>query len=434
MASPPDPPPVSAPQRVLRVAVLGAGTVGSAVVRLLVERGATLRPADGPGIQLTGVVARDLESAATRGVPADLLTDAPAHLVASPESDLVVEVLGGEEPARTLIAAALEAGKAVVTANKLVVARHGPLLEEIARRTGAPFRFEAAVGGGTPVLSPLAADLAGNDIRRVRGIVNGTTNHILTAMAEEGMPYEDALDDAKARGYAEADPRGDVEGDDAAYKLTILARLAFGQWLDPDAIARRPPTVRGDGAPGITGVTDSEIEGAEALGFSMRLLAGATRTADGIAASVLPTAVPSSSPFGWTTGVTNRIEIEGDPIGTIRIAGPGAGGEPTASAIIGDLLAIARGVGSTWAGLAPAAAGAGPLAAVPGTTHKRDWYTFLVDHGGDDLPDALADCAAVEFSSGLAVHLDGLLLDEARAALSPVLGADEDATLYPIDD
>jgi homoserine dehydrogenase len=427
---------VSSPPTVLRIAVLGAGTVGSAVVRVLNERGSSLRPTDGAALELAAVVARDFAKAASLGVPADLLTDAPAHLVASPDTDVIVEVMGGEEPARTLIAAALEAGKPVVTANKLAVARHGPELEEISRRTGAPLRFEAAVGGGVPILSTLAEDLAGNVIRRVRGIVNGTTNHILTAMAEEGLPYEDALDDAKARGYAEADPRGDVEGDDAVYKLVILARLAFGVWLDPEAIVRRPPSVRGEGDPGITGVTDAEIEGAEALGFSIRLLAGAVRTVDGgVAASVLPTAVPSASPFGWTTGVINRVEVEGEPIGTIRVAGPGAGGDPTASAILGDLIAIARGSGSTWAGLAPAESwGDAPLAALPGTTHARDWFTFLPGLGADELPESLADAAAVEFPAGLAVRIDDLLLDEARDALAPILAADADATLYPIDD
>jgi homoserine dehydrogenase len=428
--------PVTSPPGVLRIAVLGAGTVGSAVVRVLVDRAGSLRPADGVALELGAVATRDLAAATERGVPGDLLTDAPAHLVASDDTDVIVEVMGGEEPARTLIVAALEAGKAVVTANKHVIARHGPLLEEIARRTGAPLRFEAAVGSGIPILSTMAESLAGNVIHRVRGVVNGTTNHILTAMAEDGLPYADALDDAQARGYAEADPRADVEGDDAAHKLVILARLAYGTWLDPDTILRRPPTVRGDGAPGITGVTDAEVDGAEALGFSMRLLAGAVRTEGGdIAAAVLPTAVPAASPFGWTTGVTNRIEIDGTPIGTIRVAGPGAGGDPTASAIIGDLLAIARGGGSTWAGLAPATGGeGGAVAAVPGTAHARDWYVHLRGVDAADLPSELAEAAAVEIAGGLAVHLSGYLLDDARAAVLPALPPEADATLYPIDD
>jgi homoserine dehydrogenase len=427
---------VTSPPGVLRIAVLGAGTVGSAVVRVLVDRASSLRPADGAGLELDAVATRDLEKAAGRGVPADLLTDAPAHLVASPDTDVVVELMGGEEPARTLIVGALEAGKAVVTANKLVVARHGPELEAIARRTGAPLRFEAAVGGGVPILSPLAESLAGNVIHRIRGVVNGTTNHILTAMADEGLPYQDALEDAQARGYAEADPRSDVEGDDAAFKLAILARLGFGSWLDPDAIGRRPPTIRGEGAPGITGVTEAQIDGADALGFSMRLLAVAVRTAEGgVAASVLPTAVPSASPFGWTTGVTNRIEVDADPVGTVRFAGPGAGGEPAASAILADLIAIARGGGSTWAGLPPPeVAGGGPLAATPGTVHARDWFVYLPDLDADALPATLADAAVVEIAGGLAVHLDGLLLEEARELLGPIMPRGRDATLYPIDD
>ena len=198
----------------------------------------------------TAVAVRDLERARGNGIPTDLLTDAPAHLVADPDTDVIVELMGGLEPARTLIAAALGAGKAVVTANKSVIAQHGPELEAEARRSGAAFRFEAAVGGGIPVLGPLALDLAGNDIIRVRGIVNGTTNYILTAMAEDGRPYDDVLVDAQELGYAEADPSGDVEGDDAVNKLVILARLAFGRWLDPSTVGRRPPTARGTGRPG----------------------------------------------------------------------------------------------------------------------------------------------------------------------------------------
>ena len=200
------------------------------------------------------------------------------------------------------------------------------------------------------MLGTLAGDLAANEIQRVRGIVNGTTNYILTAMAEDGRPYDEVLEDAQELGYAEADPTGDVEGDDAVNKLVILARLAFGEWLDPATVGRRPPTARGDGKPGITGVTDQELEGAAALGLTIKLLATATRRAGAIEASVIPTAVPADSPFGWTDGVTNRIEIDAEPLGTIGLSGPGAGGPATSSAILGDLLAIARGLGSTWPG------------------------------------------------------------------------------------
>ncbi len=231
----------------LRVAVLGAGTVGGSVVRAFLERPERLAPFDGSPLVLGGVAEKDVARATARGIPAGLLTDAPAHLVADPAIDVVVELLGGDEPAHTLVAAALQAGKAAVTANKHMVARHGPELEAISRRTGAPFRFEAAVGGGIPVLAPIAADLAANSVARVRGIVNGTTNFILSAMGEGGRSYDDVLAEAQARGYAEADPGGDVEVHDAVNKQVLLVRHAFGTWPDPAAIPRTPPSVRGRG-------------------------------------------------------------------------------------------------------------------------------------------------------------------------------------------
>jgi len=180
----------------LRVAVLGAGTVGGEVVRGLRELGDRLAPSDGSSLELAAIAVRNLDGARERGLPGDLLTDAPAHLIAADDTDVIVELMGGDEPAHTLIAAALTSGKAVVTANKYVIAHHGPELEAIARGSGATLRFEAAVAGGIPVLSPLASDLAANRVTRVRGIVNGTTNYILTAMAQEGRPYGDVLLDA----------------------------------------------------------------------------------------------------------------------------------------------------------------------------------------------------------------------------------------------
>ena len=416
----------------LRVGVLGAGTVGREVVRALLEFPERLTATDGAPLTLAGVACRNLAAARAGGIPAERLTDAPAHLVADPETDVVVELMGGDEPARTLIAAALGAGKPVVTANKHVIAHHGPELEAIARRTGTALRFEAAVGGGIPILGPLATDLAANTVGRVRGIVNGTTNYILTAMAQEGRAYEDVLVDAQGLGYAEADPTGDVEGDDAVNKLVVLVRLAFGQWLQPASIVRQPPTARGQGRPGITGVTDQEIEGAAALGLTIKLLASATRTEAGISASVLPTAVPSDSPFGWTDGVTNRIEIDAEPLGTVRIAGPGAGGAATSSAVLGDLIAIARGLTSTWAGLAsaigPAVAALDPLDA------PRHWYAFVPAVRPGPLPRALADAATVAFGDGSAMRSRVVTREEAQAAFTAILPDGVDVTLYPVDD
>jgi homoserine dehydrogenase len=416
----------------LCVAMLGAGTVGRAVADGFLNRSDRLLSADGAVLTLSGIAVRDLDRARAAGINADLLTDAPAHLVADSEIDVIVELMGGDEPARTLIVAALRAGKAVVTANKHVIAHHGPDLEAAARGTGAPLRFEAAVAGGIPVLGLIAVDLAANEIGRVRGIVNGTTNYILTAMAQEGQPYDDVLQDAQELGYAEADPTGDVEGDDAVNKLVILARLAFGAWLDPASVGRRPPTARGDGRPGITGVTDQEMEGAAALGLTIKLLATATRRGDEIEASVVPTAVPADSPFGWTDGVTNRVEIDAEPLGTVGLSGPGAGGPATSSAVLGDLVAIARGLGSTWAGL-PATTGPAVKAA-DSLDGRRHWYAFLPAVKAGPLPAALDEAAAVGFEDGTAIRSEVVTLAEAQAAFAGILPDGVDVTLYPVDD
>ena len=345
----------------LRVAVLGAGTVGREVVRALAERSDELVSADGAPLELIGVAVRDLPKARAAGVPAGLLTDAPAHLVADPTTDVIVELLGGDEPAHTLISAALGAGKAVVTANKHVLAHHGAELEAVARRTGAPLRFEAAVGGGIPVLGPLAQDLAANRVTAVRGIVNGTTNYILSAMTDEGRDYRDVLAAAQAAGYAEADPSGDVEGHDAVNKLVILARLAFGVWLDPGEVRIVAVDGPGAGRPGITGVGMGDISAARARGEVVKLIASAERgdgDGEAIVATVLPTPVRADSALGRTGGVLNRIEIDAQPVGTVAFSGPGAGGPATSSAVLGDLVAIARELGSTWAGLPPAGSAA----------------------------------------------------------------------------
>ncbi len=424
----------------LRVAVLGAGTVGHEVVAGLLERpGALAAASNGVPLQLAGIAVRDVEAAAARGLPAGLLTDAPAHLVASPDTDVVVELMGGEEPARTLVGAALGAGKAVVTANKQIVAGHGAELEATARRTGAAFRFEAAVAGGIPVLGPLAAELGTNRVERVRGIVNGTTNFILTAMAEGHGTYEGVLRDAQARGYAEADPSGDVEGRDPVNKLVILARLAWDVWVDPAAVPTRPAALQGTGGPGITGVTSDELAGAAALGLTIRLLATATRHpgpagdgADGAPAlSVVPAAVPLDSPLGRTGGVRNRVEIRGEPVGDVGFDGPGAGGPATSSAVLGDLAAIARGAGSTWAGR-PAAPGA-PRSDAPAPAPTCRWFAFLPGARRRRALTALAEATA-ELPSGLAVRTDWADAETVVSRIRAASPSASHATLYSIDD
>jgi homoserine dehydrogenase len=430
----------------LRVAVLGAGTVGLEVVRGLLERSDRLCATDGAPLILAGVACRNVDRAREAGIPADLLTDAPAHLVAAPDTDVVVELMGGDEPARTLIAAALGAGKPVVTANKHVVAHHGPDLEAIARRAGVAFRFEAAVGGGIPILGPLGADLAANDVTRVRGIVNGTTNYILSAMARDGLSYSSVLADAQARGYAEADPAGDVEGDDAVNKLVILARLAFGQWLEPGSVARRPPTVRGWGEPGIVGVDADAIAGAAHHGLAIKLLATAAPAPGaisapapapaqgGVAAAVVASAVPADGSFGRTEGVTNRIQIDAIPLGTLDLSGPGAGGAATSSAVLGDLVAIARGGSSTWAGLPPASESTtratGPFEDV------RRWLAVIsqADQAHEANFDRPGPLNAAVLPAGVAIRTAEMDLEAARSLLRPNLRDGADATLYPVED
>ncbi|MGH2513954.1 MAG: homoserine dehydrogenase, partial [Candidatus Limnocylindrales bacterium] len=377
------------------------------------------------------VAVRDARRAAAAGIPEALLTDAPAHLVASPDVDIVVELIGGDEPARTLIAAALAAGKPVVTANKHVIARHGPVLEALARSAGSALRFEAAVAGGIPILGALGEGLAANRIERVRGIVNGTTNFILTAMAERRRPYAASLVDAQRAGYAEADPAGDVEGDDARNKLVILARLAFGEWLDPASIEPRPATVSGLGRAGISGVSLEEVLAAAAHGLRLKLLVDARRPGDpatpgpGIEARVQPVALAADSGFGRTGGIGNRIEVEAAPLGRFDLAGPGAGGGPTSSAVLADLVAIARGAGSTWAGLAPASERAAE--AVPADPDAaRRWFFQSV------LPEQLIrDQLDLEAAAADGFVTVAQPLGELRAGLG-ALGIE--ATLYPIED
>ncbi len=349
----------------LRVGVLGAGTVGREVVHALIDRPGELHPGDGAALELTAVAVREVGRAAAEGIPATMLSDAPAHLVADDDIDVIVELMGGDEPAHTLIAAALSMGKAVVTANKHVIAHHGPELEAIARRTGAALRFEAAVGGGIPVLGPLASDLAGNRIERVRGIVNGTTNFMLSSMTDEANPldYAAALAEAQRLGYAEADAAGDVEGLDAVNKLVILARIAFDRWLDPESIATRPDGADGPAGPGITTVSLADQADALEAGRIIRLLATASVAPDGaVTAAVLPTAMPRDSALGRTAGVRNRIEVDAVPVGRVGFDGPGAGGAATSSAVLGDLIAIARAAGSTW----------GPRRSAPATRDAGD--------------------------------------------------------------
>jgi homoserine dehydrogenase len=375
--------------RPLRVALLGLGTVGREVARGLLRRelqppSATAgRAAPGHTAAGRGVSGRELRLVAvadrdqSRLEGLDLTdvecVDDGARLVGGPDVDVIVELIGGVEGAGRLVASALDAGHSVVTANKALLARRGAELEHLARSRNVALRFEAAVGGGIPVLSPLAADLEANRIMSVRGIVNGSTNHVLTSLTGGTGSYDDAVVQARSLGYLEADASADLEGKDAADKLAILVRLAFGAWPDVTAIRRAPPAMSGSGGPGITGVSRAVIDAARRFDLVVKLVATATLTSDGrILAAVVPAAVPAADPLARTDGAENRIEIDGEPVGKVAFVGQGAGGTATSSAVLGDVLAIARGRGSTWGGL-PEAGLLDPGRLVDGLDEVRSW-------------------------------------------------------------
>jgi len=313
------------------IGIAGAGTVGGSLVRRLVEERAVVTAKTGLDLEVRRIAVRDI-SKARPSIPSELITDDVMSLVSDPQVALVVEVMGGLEPAGTLVMAALEIGKPVVTANKELIATRGPQLFAAAAETGVPLLFEAAVGGGIPIIRPLTETLAGEQVDRVLGIVNGTTNYILTSMADDGVGYEEALAAAQRLGYAEPDPTADVSGADAAAKAAILAGLAFGTWVAPDRLH----------AEGITEITDTDFKAAEQLGFAIRLLAVAERRPDGVSVRVHPVMLPTEHPLASIRGATNAIYIEGSSVGELLFAGPGAGGEPTATAVLGDVIDAAR--------------------------------------------------------------------------------------------
>ncbi len=342
-----------------------------------------------------------------------------------PDIDVVVELIGGLAPAGELVQAAITAGKHVITGNKALLATTGPMLESLARGSGVCLRFEAAVAGGMPILGPLVVDLAANQIDAIRGIVNGTTNHILTAMAREGRSYADVLGEAQARGYAEVDPRSDVEADDAAYKLTLLTRLAFGAWVDPATLRRSAPATRGDGAPGITGVTNAELGGAARLGLAIKLVARAERHHDGtLRAAVSPMAVRATSSLGSTDGILNLVEVVGDPVGRVAFRGPGAGGPATSSSVLGDLLAIARGQGSTWEWLPPAT---GTIGVTDDLGGEGGWFLAAHDLSMGQLSAMIADAVLARDMDAIVVR--SMSLESIRSRLADL---DIDATIYPV--
>ena len=333
------------------IGLLGLGTVGAGVAAILATP-AGRHPLVGE-LELRRVAVRDLNRPRTVELAAELLSTDPEAVVDDPAVDIVVEVMGGLEPARSLILRAIAAGKPVVTANKAVIARYGEEIAAAAARSGVYVLIEAAVGGGIPIIEPLKQSLGANRIQRVSGIINGTTNYILSRMAAEGAAYADVLADAQRLGYAEADPAADVQGGDAADKIAILAGLAYGGPVPREAI----PTE------GIDQLDASDIAYAEQLGYVVKLLAVAQAMPSEQAEQLLdvrvhPTLLPKAHPLAGVNGVNNAILVEGDPVGQVMFYGPGAGAGPTASAVVADILNIAgirqaTGGGGTQAPLDP---------------------------------------------------------------------------------
>jgi len=366
-------------ERTIGIGLLGAGTVGGTLVRRLVGESDAIAAKTGLRFDVRRIGVRDVARVRDFEVTEGLLTTDPFEVVRDPTVDLVVEVMGGLEPAGDLLLAALRSGKPVVTANKELIAARGPELIEAAEIAGVPLLFEASVGGGIPIIRPLSETLAGEPLHRVLGIVNGTTNYILTAMTEDGTSYAEALGDAKDLGYAEPDPTADVSGSDAAAKAAILASLAFGTWVGRDDVY----------VEGIEGVTATDIAFAAEFGYVIKLLAVGERTSAGVSARVHPAMIPADHPLASIRGATNAIFIVGPSVGSLLFSGPGAGGDPTATAVLGDVIDAAREM-LAGAQVAPRIRfSPGELASFEDMSTR--WYVRLVV---DDQPGVLAQIAS----------------------------------------
>ncbi|MFF4774798.1 homoserine dehydrogenase [Microtetraspora fusca] len=318
----------------LKIALLGCGVVGSQVVRLLREQESDLAARVGAPLELAGVAVRKLGRKRDTDIDPALLTTDAESLVTRDDVDIVVEVIGGIEPARSLILAAMASGKSVVTANKALLAEDGATIHRAARENDADLYFEASVAGAIPLLRPLRESMAGDRVQRVLGIVNGTTNYILDKMDSTGASFTDALEEAQALGYAEADPTADVEGFDAAAKAAILAGIAFHSRVTAADVHRE----------GITEITAADVASAKAMGYVIKLLAICARSEDGrsVGVRVHPAMIPRSHPLAGVREAYNAVFVEAESAGRLMFYGAGAGGAPTASAVLGDIVAVAR--------------------------------------------------------------------------------------------
>ncbi len=373
----------------LRLGIAGLGTVGTGLVRIVQTNADLIERRAGRRIEIVAVSARSR----TRNRGVDISgydwEDDPVAMARRADVDLVVELMGGENgPAKALTEAAMQGGKDVVTANKALLAIHGQALAEAAEAAGVALRFEAAVAGGIPVVKALSEGLAGNRITRIKGVMNGTCNYILTRMEDAGLPYETVFEEANQLGYLEADPTLDVGGIDAAHKLTLLSAIAFGVRPDFGAISLG----------GIERISIEDIRAAADLGLRIKLLGVAQMTGRGLEQSMTPCLVPADSPLGQLKGGTNMVVIEGDAVEQIILRGPGAGEGPTASAVMGDVIDIARGLRLPVFGQ-PATTLEAPLSAK--AMGSKPWYLRM---GLQDKPGALAKVAEALGNAGVSIN------------------------------
>lgn len=372
----------------LRLGIAGLGTVGTGVVRIVQTEAALIAARAGRPVEIVAVSARDRKKKRDVDLSAYAWEDDPVALARRADVDVFVELMGGDAgPAKAATEAAIAAGKDVVTANKALLAHHGQALAEAAEAAGRCIRFEAAVAGGIPVIKALTEGLAANRIRRVMGVMNGTCNYILTRMESAGLPYETVFEEARALGYLEADPSLDVDGIDAGHKLSLLAAIAFGTRVSFDAVELE----------GIGRVAIEDIRHAADMGYRIKLLGVAQMTGRGLEQRMSPCLVPSDSPLGQLQGGTNMVVIDGAAVGQIVLRGPGAGEGPTASAVMGDVIDLARGFRMPVFGQ-PAASLADPVAAAVAAPAP-----FYLRMRLQDKPGALAKVATVLGDAGVSI-------------------------------
>lgn len=373
--------------RPLRIALLGAGSVGAQVARLLLENKEELAARVGAELELIGIAVRDVNAKRPEGVPAELLTTDAETLILG--ADIVIEVMGGLEPARTYILQALNSGSDVITANKYLLASHGPELFDAAEQVGAQLYFEAAVAAAIPIIRPLRESLAGDKVNRIMGIVNGSTNYILDRMDNAGLTLEQAMVEATDLGYLEADPTLDVEGYDAAQKAAILASLAFHTEVPLEKVYRE----------GITKITREQMIAAKENGYVIKLLAICERVEEGVSARVYPALIPREHPLAAVRAAFNAVFVEAEAAGALMFYGSGAGGTQTASAVLGDLVSAAKRHVAGGPGLADSVHA--DLETLP---IERVRTRFQITLEAKDQPGVLANIATIFADHGVSVE------------------------------